>query len=207
MSGRCTRASFGQLALIDAVIFFVISTAVSSLMLYYADAEAVDQAPAMPEGQFDPNAVLRVFLHASLGADVTLGLDGGTHILASSDVAECIHIELEALALGADAGQFELLNQRLLLMLRGTCSVLLTPYLIATWLSEDCHKTLLAIPIEPPQSRTRYAGSVEMSGLDESSFLLTLILVPASLSEVVHIGASDLDFGSGVGQAPANFQP
>ena len=199
MSGRSKRAHFGQLALLDAVVFFVIAIAVSSMMFYYANGEAVSRAPAAPEGQFDPDAVFRVFLHASLGEEIILELDGGTRISASSEIAECIQIELGALVLGADVGHFEALNERLLMILKATCSTLLTPYLLVTWFHEEGNEILLVLPGAPPHSHTRYASSVELPGMNGSAFLLTLILVPASFSEVLDIGAGNLDLGSGVG--------
>lgn len=191
----------------DAVVFFVIAITISSTMFYYARGEAGSATSARPEGQSDPDAVLRVFLHASVGEETVLELNGDTHISASSEICECLRIELDALVLGADQCAFAPLNERLLTILEATCSVVLVPYLTASWFLDDDQKEILAIPDEPPDTRTRYASSMGFPGAGGSAFLLTLVLVPASFLEILDVSAGDLDLGPGVGQSPADLQP
>lgn len=188
-------------------MFFVIAMAISSIMFYYARDDSNSVPSTGPKGQSDPDAVLRVFLHASLGEETLLELNGGTHISARSEVSECLQIELNALVLGVDQGDFGQMNGILLAILEATCSVVLDPYLTAVWFPDSSHKVVLAIPDEAPDSRTRYASSTELPGVEGSAFLLTLVLVPASFSEILDVCAGDLDLGPGIGQSPAYFEP
>ena len=104
----------------DAVVFFVIATAVSSMMFYYASEEVV-RAPSMRHGgQEDPEAVLQVFLHASLGEEIVLEIDREAHVPANSEIAECLRIELDALVLRANISDFALMNERLFRILETT---------------------------------------------------------------------------------------
>lgn len=207
MSGRDRGSSFGQLALMDAVVFFVIAIAISSMMFYYAREEAIHAPSMRPEGQSDPEAVLRVFLRASLGEEIVLDLDREIHVSANSEIAECLQIELDALTLGAAVSDFAPMNERLSEILEATCSAVMDPYLVSLQLLSEGDKWMFSLPCEPPDSSTRYASSTELAGADGSTYLLMLVLVPASLPKILHVGAGDFDLGPRVCRTPAHFDP
>ena len=191
----------------DAVVFFVIAIAISSMMFYYVREEAVHAPSMRPEGQSDPEAVLRVFLRASLGEEIVLEMGREIHVSAYTDIAECLQIELDALALGAAVGDFAPINERLCEILNETCSAVLDPYLVSVQLLGEGNKRMFSLPSEPPDSGTRYASSVKLAGADGSTFLLTLVLVPASLPKLLHVSTGDLDLGPRIGQTSAHLDP
>jgi len=179
----------------DAVVFFVIAMAISSMLFYYAKVEAVQTPAGMSDGQSDPEAILRVFLCASLGEEVMLDLGREIHVSGDSEIAECLKTEFDALILGADPGDFRPLNDRFVQILEAICNPVLEPYLVAIYLPDRGSETILSLPSEPPDSGTRYASSTELPGYEGSSYLLMLILVPASLPEILPVGAGYLDLG------------
>jgi hypothetical protein len=172
----------------DAVVFFVIAMAISSMLFYYAKAEAVQTPSGMCDGQSDPEAILRVFLRASLGEEAVLDLGREIHVSGNSEIAECLKIEFDALVLGADPGEFNPLNDRLVQILEAICNPVLEPHLVAIHLFDRGSEKILSIPSEPPDS-------TELPGYEGSSYLLMLILVPASLPEILPVGTGYLDLG------------
>jgi len=192
----------------DAVVFFVIAMAISGMMFYYARGEVV-QSPSMRlDGQADPEAVLRVFLHASVGEEMVLEIDGEIHVPAYSEISECLRIELDALALGGNLTDFASMNERLFGILESICSAALDPYLTAVRLLDEGNQRILSLPSGPPDSDTLYASSAELPSVDAgSAYLLTLVLAPSSLPKTLDVGACDLDLGFCVGQASAQLQP
>lgn len=195
MHGRSRSSRSGQLALMDAVVFFVIAMAISSMLFYYAGAEAVQTPSRMRDGQSDPGAILRVFLRASLGEEVVLDLGREIHVSADSEIAECLKTEFDALVAGTDLGSFNPLHDRLVQILEAICNPVLEPYLVAIRLLDKGSQRIFTLPSELPDSDTRYASSTELPGYEASSYLLTLILVPASLPEILPVGAGYLDLG------------
>jgi len=193
--GSSRSSCAGQLALMDAVVFFVIAMAISSMLFYYAKAEAAQTPSGMRDGQSNPEAILRVFLCASLGEEVVLDLGREIHVSGNSEIAECLKIEFDALVLGADPGDFDPLNDRLVQILEATCNPVLEPHLVAIHLLDEGSERIFSLPSEPPDSGTRYASFTELPGFEGSSYLLMLILVPASLPEILPVGAGYLDLG------------
>lgn len=191
----------------DAIVFFVVAITISSILLYYARPGTNDTTSTNPDGQTDPESVLRVFLQASLGEEMVLSLDREIHISPSTEIAECLLIELEALALGCDIDCFAPMNEKLCSILETICSPVMQPYLLSMELLDEENLQMFSLPCDPPQSGTRYASSVELPGPDGSLFLLTLVLVPASLSEIRDVGACDLDLRLGIDQPSADLQP
>lgn len=180
MYGKPGRSTRGQLALMDAVVFFVIAMTISCILVYYARAELARPGARPSDDQSDPEAVLQVFLRASLGEDVVLDLNGGARVSAGSEIAECITVEVDALVLGANLSDFRPLNERYVATLEAICSPVMEPYLVATHLSEEGERLMFSIPGDLPSSGTRYASSAELPCKDGSLFLLTLVLVPST---------------------------
>ncbi|MEW5747947.1 MAG: hypothetical protein AB1793_04040 [Candidatus Thermoplasmatota archaeon] len=66
MCGRRSRDDGAQLALLDAMVFFAVSTVICGVMTSYAGSHADGQGDALLSSA-DPDSLLSVYLEASLG--------------------------------------------------------------------------------------------------------------------------------------------
>lgn len=191
----------------DAVVFFVIATTISSILVCCARSETSESPQGIRDSQMDPGAILQVFLHASIGREIVLEIDGEVHVSGTSEVGECINLELEALAEGVSIDDFSPLNEELIRVLDRMCSPCAQPFLVAMQLTDDTVNQIFSLPCNLADHPVSYASSAQLPGIDGSTFVLILVLVPAPFSEVVDIGCGQLDLGSGVPQPSANLQP
>ena len=163
----------------DAVVFFVIAITISSILFFYVDDEVLRSAEQSDDDQSNPGAILKVFLHSSLGADIVLQLNGEVRIPGSSEIVECISTELEALALGQNLTDFSPLNDRLIIVLRSICSPVMEPFLMAINARGQKSDEMFSIPRAITESGTQLASSTRLPS-SHSSYLLILVLVPSS---------------------------
>lgn len=178
----------GQLALMDAIVFFVIAMTISCVLFYYADLEnSVPRCPS-PGGQADPSEILPVFLHSSIGREIVLELDRTVHVSRESEVSICLELELDAISDGEDEDAFGPLNDQFVSILEAVCNPVYQPYLVCLQMTTGSPETILSLPGQVPQAATTYAASVEFPGSDGRQFLVILVLVPASLLEVLLVG-------------------
>jgi len=169
----------------DAILFFLTAIAISTLILQSTGLEIASRPTAKDNDRLDARAILHVFLHASLGREITLHVDDEIHVQRDSEIAECLSIELVALESGRNVLDFEPLNLALLEVLGVVCNPIYEPYLVGLAIGDGPSKKILMLPSEPPESHSRYAASAELPSLYGGRFLVELVLVPAFLSEAV----------------------
>lgn len=121
MSGKHDER--GQLALLDAMVFFAIALLVSSMLAGMARDAPVAKSDRGEEAYAE--SALRAFLEASLGRTVLLELDGPVEIKPWEKVGDCLMAELHAIRDGRSPSDFEPLNAVLMDMLG---SIVARPY-------------------------------------------------------------------------------
>ena len=121
MSGRFAKRDDGQLALLDAMVFFSAALVVSATLLSYhvGSSDGTDAEPSL-----DAEDALRVFLRASVGSQVELGMEDPVLIRPGDQAGECLLVELRGISEGIPVGTFDPLNRLLSSML----SNITTPY-------------------------------------------------------------------------------
>ena len=188
MSSRKTRADAqGQLALVDAMVFFAAMLLVSGMLaaLCMPESESPQKATAGSRG--DPATVLRVFLGSSLGAPVFLDKPMAFMLDSRQEVAECLAVEVQAVESGIAVSCFRSLNDMLLSILVTLCGLSLEPSLEVVRMTDFQPETLIEFGHELPKSQNIYASSTELPGSGDHVHLVKLELAPALLPEHVDV--------------------
>lgn len=118
MRGRRIDECHGQLATLDAIVFFSAAILVSSVLLSYDLSGTKDSGVGPTQ---DPANLLDVFLRASIGKEIVLEL--GEHVTIRSDdqIGECMILEIGALSQGMPLTVFQPLNQEFSIALDRLC--------------------------------------------------------------------------------------
>ena len=182
-SGRLESECTGQLALMDAMVFFAVALAVCSATLGYLDDGAAD-ADRSQRARADPSAVLEVFMSCSLGSPVSLDGLVSVELTGREKVCECILAEAWALESGADIGRFSDLNSVIMGALRSICAPGYVPHLVVYVLDEASEGPLMVIEDHPAQAPDRRAASTVLAGPDGGVLLVSLVLEPASSGQL-----------------------
>ncbi len=177
MSGRRRFGRGGQLALMDAMVFFAVAMLASSVLLSYSRSQPLDPL-GDADGAGDPAEVLRVFLRASVGAEIELW-DGLT-IAGCEPVADCLMAEACWISQGAAPSSFEELDIVLLAMLEKIVAPGLSPHLQVID-TVDGGQTVLRIERSPAASDVRVSATQEFPGVGGSGYLAVLVLDPSLL--------------------------
>ncbi len=118
MSGRPHWREGGQLAALDAMVFFAAALVVSCLILSYDTDSSVGGGGGIC---IDPDEALSVFLDASVGSEVALQIGDPIVIRPVDQAGECLLVELQALSEGLQASAFDPLNEILCGILADIC--------------------------------------------------------------------------------------
>lgn len=171
----------GQLALLDAMVFFAIALVISSSLLGLSRDRSgeSDDRWQMPFVE----SALKAFLGASLGERVILALDGGVVLEPWERVGGCLMAELHSIRDGLPESEFGPLNAVLLSTLDGIVPGPFTYSLLAYEPSSSPEPLLCLSKEGCTATGDRYASSVPMSDQDGAELLLVLELGPAALPE------------------------
>lgn len=170
MSGRRGADSGGQLATLDAIVFFSAAILVSSVLLSYG-LEATKGAEIRPTR--DPANMLDVFLRASIGVDITLDLSERVVVRSNEQIGECLAIELRELVGGSPVESFLPLNQQLSNVLLRLCGHSLQHRLVV--LDKSSHE-VLAIGMDLDRgARNAFASSMELRD-DGMDYVVILVI-------------------------------
>ena len=186
MCGRLDGQTSGQLAVMDAIVFFVAAMTVSSVLLSYARPPG-DRSLEDFDGDADPAEVLGVFLEASIGERLTLQFEEHVTVDASEDVAHCLAVEVAALRSGVARAAFADLNSVLERMLRSICNPSFEPCLMIVELGNGAGNVVLALLDPPGAAENVYASSAELRVDDGDPCLVELVLGPATPPELVDV--------------------
>lgn len=171
MSGRLGEDSHGQLATLDAIVFFSAALLASSVILSYGlGAHEVTIAGACR----DPGDLLEVFLGASVGEELVLDLPERTVIGSNERIGECLNLELCSVLAGTSGEAFLPLNQLLSEALDRLCGPMLHHRLVM--LDSGSDEVLAMGPDVGADARDAYASSTVMRDVSGADYLLVLIL-------------------------------
>ena len=175
MSGRIGSA--GQLALMDAIVFFVAAIAASGIMISLVESNPVIEGD--PCGACDVDDALSVILHSSLGEVVDVLVDGDQVILSRGDtMADCLMLEAHAIAEGDDAAGFGRLNLRLMDIAGAVFGTFMEPSFRLVDITDEIQTVLISIPFEWQEVRVAYAASAELSDAHGGEFIVQLRAAP-----------------------------
>ena len=180
MFGSRTRDSDAQLAVMDAVVFFLASMIVASVLFSYLERPGIQRTA---EESGDSDAMLEVLLKASIGTTLSVALEHTLVIDGREEVGECLLAEIHALRHGATIATFQSLNAILGGLVLSICSPAFEPSLVVLCEGDSCPNPILEI-LNPRASPNVYASSTELTDPDGSIYLVELLLAPAALPEL-----------------------
>lgn len=173
----------------DAMIFFAFAAIASSVLIQSASA------PHSPSGEtygeVDLKGILESFLQASVGREIVLSIDQETSIPADAQMAEVLALVVSSEAQGwpnQSASFIEDVLARTLKSLEPPSSDL---FLMIY--SMDLGNLELSIPRAMPSASNQFAASAIIPGSDEEALLVSMILQPAFLPEILDVRVGDLD--------------
>jgi len=207
MSGGSRHDRSAQLALMDAMVFFLVAVMVSTVLLHYSALGQESKVADHGQGNADPSAVLEALIHSSIGLDLTVYVDTPRHISPYVEVGQCLLLEAEGLLDGASADSFDPVNDAVRGILEGICSPVLEPYLSVWSITDSVPEVLVLIPEGESVSEQKYGASVELRNTGERMLLVQLLLCPSTLPELVDVLGGDFDLRSGVGTSPPELDP
>ncbi len=173
----------GQLALMDALVFFVGAILISSMLLSLPGKASTSTRTS--DSSIETARLLDSVLSASIGANLTLELDRPVHISRQSLVRDCLAFEADFLVRGEDPDRFSQLNSIVVDMLRECAPSSMEPHLLFVYRSYS--EPLLALPHLPGEECTRIASSVGLALEGGFEILVVLVLCPSAPSELIHV--------------------
>lgn len=206
MSGAAENSSDGQLALLDAVVFFVIAIAISAFSWCQTDLRGEmsvnmtrTQAPRTTE-------MLSAFLKASISTSVVLELPERIVVRADVLVSECVAFEAFRTLDGCPDMVFAPLNRILESVLRALSGTSWEYYFEVWHVSDRAVSVVFALPCVHPSVATSYSASSLLPS-DRTDLLVVLVLTPAASPGLRHIAGGHLDFRPGICQTSSDFDP
>lgn len=183
MSGDKSRSECGQLALMDALVFFSVAVLVSGAMLAYTGSPSREVLPPSGDSPVPVDEMLEAILKASIALAAEAG--DGLEITGREPVSECLSAELYALATGVNGLEFAGMNDAVAGIMGSVCGQVFRPHLVAVHPNGSSGEPFLAIPGPCGPCRLAYACSSELPCEDGLLYTVTLILIPAAPSELV----------------------
>lgn len=162
----------GQLATLDAIVFFAAAMVISGVLLSYARSGTVERPDAVPYP--DPENLLEVFLRASIGQTVTLDIGGSVVVRGNDPIGECLLMESRALTEGLPVEPFRPMNDIFLETLEESCGPGFQPRISV--LTCEGAEILSIGARSPPLVREAFAGSSELYDEDGMCYLVVLVL-------------------------------
>lgn len=187
MYGDIGKDGRGQLAVMDAMVFFSVAMLISSIVLVQVGAASRRSGDSALEPPIDVPSILQALMGASLGRTVIVSLESELRIQGQESVAECLSAELYALSGGCYADIFIDLNNAIWDILKALSGPLMAACLLAVHPEGSSDNPLLSIPGPLQTSETAYSSSVELPCGQGLLFTVVLVLYPTSSPELVQI--------------------
>ncbi len=182
MSGRTD--SFAQLALVDAVVFFLAAAIVSELLISLGCLDEFDSDLTSEPVGYDPDELSEAFLRSSLGVGLTVKVSGHDLRLTERDpILDCLLLEAHAIALGEGESDFSVLNIRLGEILNSVLGPFVEPSLRLVDITNGTPTVLVSLPSEWGEAESAYSASTEISDGTGRAYLIQLRLVPVSSAQ------------------------
>ena len=179
MFGRPREKCAGQLATLDAIVFFSAAILVSSTLLAYATPQG---DAGFTELDIDPASLLEVLLRASIGEEIHVSVGGLAQIRGNDEIGECLMAEVHALREGVDPLAFVDLNRVVGRIMASVCGPCVNPYLVVLEKEDNC--VVLAVPYAVVDARDAFASSIDLVDIDGSKCIVELVLLPTAPSEL-----------------------
>jgi len=184
--GKDRHEAVGQLALLDAMVFFLVATTMSAALWCHADlrragGDAARAGPTPATGD-----ILSSFLRASICRGLVVRCPEELAIRPDTPISACIMYEAEGLLRGADPSCFAELNQVLDDVLVAVAGTLWHPCLSVYLMDEQAPAELLTFPPATPEGPTAYSASAAIP-CSSGVLLVTLVLTPSSLPELAEV--------------------
>lgn len=176
MSGARVGNGGGQLALLDAIVFFSVAILISSLILSQSYAESLE-GPQYSDSCYgcDASSVFEVLLRSSIGETIVVdGLRTFT-IHSEATVCECLSMELSALISGEQEDAFESLNEVIIGIAEKAVGLSVIPHIHVMRLLDGSWSTVVAIERAEAVSDNRAAASFDLP--DEISLQSRISLI------------------------------
>lgn len=184
MSGPLRKTRAGQLALMDAIVFFSVAILISSIILsqtyqeYRAEVEAQEFDAA-----YDVSSFLEVLLRGSIGEGLSLNVTGHMAISSATTIIECLAMEASALFLGESLDAFQAMNGLILIIAERMAGQQVVPHVWVLRSLNDSWVPIVEIEESPPLSENRRAAFFDLPADGVERCRITLVLEPALLSE------------------------
>ncbi len=183
----------GQLALMDAMIFFVASIAVTGILF----SLVYDSSPSVGDDDqrgFDAENTLQVFLDSCLGTEVEVCVHGGSLMLSPREfIYDCLLLEAHCIAEGDDPSGFSALNSELIDLLRIISGPFMEPSFRLVDGSNGTPMVMISVPSEWRDARIAFAASQGFSDAEGGTFMVQFRSLPSPGAEPVGIRGRDLD--------------
>jgi len=185
LSGDRARSDLGQLALLDAMVFFAAAILLSSIALSFS----FDSAGTFAGGnsRVDAGEVLTAFLHASIAESFEIVLDEPVTVTGGETFALCLSLEASIILGGGSAEPFRQMNEIVGRALSDLCPAGFSPSLVVAEKSTGLGDPLFVIPGAANRSEQVYAASAWIPSANGEELLVVLMLAPTLLAEVASI--------------------
>lgn len=174
-------SNIGQLALMDAMVFFVASLAITgvlfSLVVSYEDSDG-------PLPWFDARRVLAALLLCSVGPGVEIVVSGESAVLPErTEISECILLEARLIAFGDGDADFAQLDARINEVLRAVCSQWTEAQVRVMAPMGGNLSEVFAVPGGWTEGATVFAATAELVDSGGSGYLVQLRSSPSTSPE------------------------
>jgi hypothetical protein len=188
------KAADGQLALMDAIVFFVVAMAVTDMLLSmtsdYHDEELYEW--------FDAQRALSTFLRCSLGSEIEVTVSGLPMALpARTEIAECLLLEAHVIAEGDGPWNFDALETRLTEVLEASCGASMESRLSVFEICDGTPFELFSVPDAWRSGELVYAATAELADSGDGVYLVQLCSAPAVRSQALCVRCGDPYLGPG----------
>ena len=184
MSGARRRTRAGQLALMDAIVFFSVAILICSIMLSRTYQEYRDEVKT-PEfdAAYDVSSFMEVLLRVSIGEGMSLNVTGHITIRPTTTVGECLAMEASALLHGESPDAFQGMNNLILIIAGRMAGQLVVPHVWILHSLNDSWIPVVEIENHPPAGENRRAAWFDLPADGADRCRVTLVLEPALLLE------------------------
>jgi len=184
LSGARGRTRAGQLALMDAIVFFSVAVLISSIMLSRTYQEYTDEVEVQEfDAAYDVSSFLEVLLRGSIGEGMILNVSGLITIRPTTTVSECLAMEASALLNGKSLETFQGMNDLILIIAGRMAGQQVVPHVWILHSLNDSWIPVVEIENRSPMSENRHAASFDLPADGADRCRVTVVLEPALLPE------------------------
>lgn len=178
----------GQLAVMDAIVFFTVAMLICSLQLAQLRGEVVsDDIGIGRDARSDPSTLLMTILRTSIGQMIMIELDTPLTVSSETAIADCLASEAVALTRGHGTAAFEELNRRVLAIVSNASAPVALPHIVMAALSDGEYDTMLVLEHAPIVSENCFAATQRILSDPSRDIVVTLVLEPTSLPEILGV--------------------